>query len=59
MRSMPWIAANHKKEDADIAFIMMIQNCRPLRMMVLPNSYQHLDDIGAPVRAGAIRLPVC
>jgi hypothetical protein len=24
-RSMPWIVANRKKEDADIAFIMMIQ----------------------------------
>jgi hypothetical protein len=30
---MPWIDANHKKEDAD-AVSMIGQNCRPSRMIV-------------------------
>jgi hypothetical protein len=58
MRSMRWIAVNHKKEDADIAFIMMIQNCRPPRVMIVEcDSFQHLDDIGAAERETRPKAP--
>ena len=33
MRSMPWIAANHKKEGVD-SISMIGQSCRPSRMIV-------------------------